>query len=78
MLPIEHYDMRINTSKGEVIKNKTVETTLTYKDMDKGLNITYTVNITVVDINGQRNSTVTEKTVRDPTAGKYNYDVHVS
>ena len=80
MLPIEHYDVRINSSKGEVKEVLPIvnEATFIYKDMDKDLKITYTVNITVVDINGQRSiSTVTEKTVRDTTAGKYNYDMHV-
>ena len=78
MLPIEHYDVRINSSKGEVKEAIVNETTLIYEDMDKDSKITYTVNITVVDINGQRsNSTVTEKTVRDTTSSKYNYDMHV-
>ena len=71
MLPIKHYDVRINSSKCELkIAISTVnETTLTCEDNDKG--ITFTVNITVVDINGQRsNSTVTERIVQNIPSSK--------
>ena len=73
MLPIKRFDVRINSSKCELkIAMPTVnETTFTCEDMDKE----YTVNITVVDINGQRsNSTITEKTAKN-TSSKHNYDV---
>ena len=79
MLPIKHYDVRINSSKGNVAKAIVNETTLNvYENMDKSLEITYSVNITVIDMNGQRsNSTVTEKTARDTTSSKHKYDEHV-
>ena len=56
------YDVRTiaTRSDGEVVPEIT---TLVFDDMDKQSKITYTVNITVVNINGQTsNSTVTKKT----------------
>ena len=78
MLPIEHYYVRINSSKCDVITEPTInEAILICEEMDE-LNITYTVNITVVNINGQRSdSTVTEKTVQNTKPGKHNCDTYV-
>ena len=64
MLAIKHYDVRINSSKGEVLSEKVDNTTVTFDHLDNHSTITYTVSITVVDIKGQRsNSTVTEMTI---------------
>ena len=64
MLAIKHYDIRINSSKGEVLSEKVDSTTVIFDHLDNHSTITYTVSITVVDIKGQRsNSTVTEMTI---------------
>ena len=80
MLPIKHYEVRINSSDGKVVPKEVVnETTLVFDDMDKQSKITYTVNITVVDINRQMSSsTVTEKTAQVTTSSKHNCDVYVA
>ena len=64
MLAIKHYDVRINSSKGEVISEKVDNTTVIFDHLDNHSTITYTVSITVVDIKGQRSiPTVTEMTI---------------
>ena len=66
MLAIKHYDVRINSSKGEVLSEKIDNITVIYilDHLDDHSTITYTVSITVVDIKGQRSiSTVTEMTI---------------
>ena len=64
MLAIKHYDVRINSSKGEVLSEKTDNTTVIFDHLDNHLTITYTVSITVVDIKGQRSiPTVIEMTI---------------
>ena len=80
MLPIKHYEVRINSSDGKVVPKEDInETTLVFDDMDKQSKATYTVNITVVNINGQTsNSTVTEKTAQVTTSSKHNCDVYVA
>ena len=63
MLAIKHYDVRINSSKGEVLSEKVDNTTVIFDHLDNHSTITYTVSITVVDIKGQRSiPTVTEMT----------------
>ena len=64
MLAIKHYDVRINSSKGEVLSEKVDNTTVIFDHLDDHSTITYTVSITVVDIKGQRSiPTVTETTI---------------
>ena len=64
MLAIKHYDVRINSSKGEVLSEKVDNTTVIFDHLDNHSTITYTVSITVVDIKGQRSiPTVTEMTI---------------
>ena len=72
MLPVQYYHVRINSSEGEVILEPSDNTTtLVFKHLDNQVNITFTVNITVVDIKGLRSaSSVALKTI----SGKYNYD----
>ena len=57
MLPVQHYHVRIISSEGEIIsEQKDNATTLMLKCLDNHLNITFTVNITVVDIKGLRSA----------------------
>ena len=65
MLPVQHYHVRIVSSEGEIIlAQKDNATTLMLKCLDNHLNITFTVNITVVDIKGLRSaSSVVMKTI---------------
>ena len=64
MLAIKHYDVRINSSKGEVLSEKIESTIVIFDHLDNHSTITYTVSITVVDIKGQKSiPTVTETTI---------------
>ena len=64
MLLIKHYDVRINSSKGEVLSEKIDTTTIVFDHLDNQSTITYTVSITVVDIKGQKSiPTVTNRTI---------------
>ena len=64
MLVIKYYDVRISSSKGEVLLEKINNTTILFDHLDNHSTITYTVSITVVDIKGQRSiPTVTETTI---------------
>ena len=64
MLTIKHYDLRINSSKGEVLSEKIDNTTVLFDHLDNHSTIAYTVSITVVDIKGQRSiPAVTEMTI---------------
>ena len=57
MLPVQHYHVRIISSKGEVISAQNDNaTTLVLICLDNHLNITFTVNITVIDIRGLRSA----------------------
>ena len=59
-----HYDVRINSSKGEVLSENISTTSFVFDHLDNHSTITYTVSITVVDIKGQRSiPTVTEMTI---------------
>ena len=71
MLPVQHYHVRIISSEGEVIsETNNNATTLMFKHLDNQVNITFTVNITVIDIKGLRSaSSVALKTI----SSKYNY-----
>ena len=65
MLPVQHYHVRIISSEGEIISAQNDNaTTLMLKCLDNHLNITFIVNITVVDIKGLRSaSSVALKTI---------------
>ena len=65
MLPVQHYYVRIISSKGEIISAQNDNaTTLMFKCLDNQINITITVNITVVDIKGLMSaSSVVMKTI---------------
>ena len=65
MLPVQHYHVRIISSEGEIISAQNDNaTTLVLICLDNHLNITFTVNITVVDIKGiQSTSSVVVKTI---------------
>ena len=75
MLPIKLYDVRIDSSdsKSEIVSKQIFNAlTLSFEHMDKQ----FIVNITVVDIIGQRsNSIITEKTAQDVTSSKHNFDI---
>ena len=62
MLTIKHYDVRINSSKGEVLPEKIDSTTVIFDYLNN--QSTITINITVIDIKGQKSiPTVTETTI---------------
>ena len=65
MLPVQHYHVRIIAIEGEIILAQNDNaTTLMLICLDDHLNITFTVNITVVDIKGVRSaSSVVVKTI---------------
>ena len=63
MLEVDHYDVIISSSKSERLQEK-FDTTHFYAYLYHHSNTTITVNIVVVDTNGQRsNSTVIMKTI---------------
>ena len=65
MLPVQHYHVRIISSEGEIISAQNDNaTTLMFEHLDNQVNITFTVNITVIDIKGLRSaSSVVMKTI---------------
>ena len=67
MVAVEHYDVRISSSDGEILLERTVQdnaATFMFDDEDDDLIITFSINITVVDINGQNSeSSVVEKNI---------------
>ena len=69
MLPVQYYHVRIISSDVEVISEASNNATaLIFTHSDNQVNITFTVNITVVDIKGLRSaSSVAMKTI----SGKY-------
>ena len=62
MVAVEHYDVRISSSDGEILLERTEpDNEITFM-LDDNLMITLKINITVVDINGQRSeSAVVER-----------------
>lgn len=69
MLPIEYYDVRISYSENVVVSGRTNSTTVSLNLVDD-YSRSVTVNITVVDVKGQRSkSTVTTYTI---TIDKHN------
>ena len=64
MLEVNYYDVIISSSWSEISKIKSDTTTLLYEYLDDDSNITITVNIVVINTNGQRsNFTVITKTI---------------
>ena len=65
MLPVQHYHVRIISSEGKIISEEKVKAiTLMFKHLDNHLNITFTVNITAIDIKGLRSaSSIVMKTI---------------
>ena len=69
MVAVEHYDVRISSSDGEIMLERTMpdnEITFMfdYMPLDDDLIIIFSINITVVDINGQRSeSSVVERNI---------------
>ena len=67
MVAVEHYEVRISSSNSEIKQERTVPdnaATFMYDYMDVDLIITFSINITVVDINGQRSeSSVIERNI---------------
>ena len=64
MLEVDNYDVIVSSNQSEISKIKSNTTTLLYEYLDDNSNTTFTVNIVVVDTNGQRsNSTVIMKTI---------------
>ena len=69
MLALKYYCVEIISSKGEVVLKENVnETDAVIQHLNYTHNITFTVNITVVDIEGQRS----DATVTMETIGMYN------
>ena len=67
MLAIKYYDVQIYSGEGEVLSEKTDNTTILFDHLDNHTRITYTVNITVVDIKEQRSdASVTNRTIGMP------------
>ena len=64
MSAVKHYDVRIS-NKDEVVSQKLYNTTnFLFDHSDYHLNFTLIINITVIDIKGQRsNSTIITKTI---------------
>ena len=65
MLPVQYYDVKIISSDGEIISMQNDNaTTLMFEHLENQSNITFTVNITVIDIKGLRSaSSVVVKTI---------------
>ena len=67
MVAVKHYDVRISSSDGEIILERTEpHHAITFMfDYVGGYSvITFKINITVIDINGQRsNSSVVERSI---------------
>ena len=73
MLAIKHYDVQIYSDEVEVLSVKSDNTTLSFDHLDNHTRITYTVNITVVDIKGQRSdASVTNRSIGMPWPGMAN------
>ena len=67
MVAVEHYEVRISSSDGEIILERTVQdnaATFMLDYMDDDQIITFNVSITVVNINGQRSeSSIVERNI---------------
>ena len=69
MVTVKHYDVRISSNDSEMILERTEPdhvTTFIFDYVDDRSVITFKINITVIDINGQRsNSSVVERSISD-------------
>ena len=67
MVAVKHYDVRISSSDGEMMLERTepdYAITFMFDHMDDHLINIFKINITVIDINGQRsNSSVVERSI---------------
>ena len=67
MVAVKHYDVRISSSDGEMMLERTEPDhaiTFMFDYVDDLSIITFKINITVIDINGQRsNSSVVERSI---------------
>ena len=67
MVAVEHYEVRISSSDGEIILERIVPdnaTTFMFDHMDDDLIATFNISVTVVNINGQRSeSSVVERNI---------------
>ena len=64
MLAVKHYDVRISNKDEEISQNFYNRTNFLFEHLDNRLNFTLIINITVIDIKGQRsNSTAITKTI---------------
>ena len=69
MLAVKHYDVRISNENEAISQNIYNTTNFLFEHSEYHLNFTLIINITVIDIKGQRsNSTVITKTI-DKTIG---------
>ena len=77
MFAVKHYDVIIS-SKDQIISQKLYNTTnFLFEHSDYHLNFTLIMNITVIDIKGQRsNSTVITKTIGFPNIISSKYMLH--
>ena len=67
MLPLKYYYVEIISSERMVLEENVNETTIEFQYLDYSPSITFIVNITVVDIEGQRSNA----TVKMETIGMY-------
>ena len=64
MVAVKHYDVRISSSDGEIMLERTESDNEITFVLDDDLIITLEINITVVNINGQRSeSSVVERNI---------------
>ena len=65
LLPVHYYHVRITSKEGEILSEQNVNaTTLMFKYLENQVNITFIVNIAVVDIKGLKSvSLVATKTI---------------
>ena len=60
MLPIDYYDVRINSTEHEIVSERIHDkTTFPFEYSNNHSSITFRVNITIVDVKGQRSNSTT-------------------
>ena len=62
MLALKYYDIKVSSKGVEVFSGRTNDTATSFKHSDDPSSITFTVNVTVVDIKGQRSIPTIAKT----------------
>ena len=69
MVAVKHYDVRISSIDGEIILERIEPdnaTTFMFDNVDYHSFVTFKINITVIDINGQRSeSSVVDRNITD-------------